>query len=170
MFGFHFEIRGRAANWVVSIVFMAVGGAIIFWLPGIMQPSPDRHTAWAITSILGGVFLGLGALIFVWMVGDLYLGLAQPEQRDIWYWWGSFVEPLAAAGLFAIPASLAFPAMLLAYLLRPNAFFPADSPDPSNNLIVGAVFSVVGLLVVVLIYFLGRSMYRRRPRLQRRKA
>jgi hypothetical protein len=98
------------------------------------------------------------------MVGDLYLKFWQPEYRDAWYWWGNFIGPLLAVGLFAVPATLAFPLLLVAYLLRPNVFFPASSPDVANNLIVGLIFSVIGCLCLALMYFVGRSRSRHRPR------
>jgi hypothetical protein len=167
MFRFYIGIRGRPANWLVSIVFMLVGGVIAFLAPPSVGPTPDRDTIIIILRILGGLFLGMGALIFVWMVGDLYLRFRDPERREVWYWWGSFIGPMLAAGLFAVPATLAFPLMFLAYLLRPNAFFPAGSPDAANNLLVGLIFSVVGLLGLALMYFVGRSIYRSRPRRRR---
>jgi hypothetical protein len=170
MFRFYIGIRGRPANWVVSIVFMLVGGVIAFLGPSIVAPAPDRDTTVIILRILGGLFLGMGTLIFVWMVGDLYFKFRHPERRDAWYWWGNFIGPLLAAGLFAVPASLAFPLMFLAYLFRPNTFFPADSPDVANNLLVGLLFSVIGSLTLGFMYFLGRARYRSRPRRQHAKA
>lgn len=163
MFRFYIYLRGRPANWVVSIVFMLVGTVIAFYVPTSVQPSPDRHTILTILYILGGFFVGMGALIFLWMGIDLYLKFTHPERRDGWYWWGNFLGPLLAAGLFAVPAAFMFPLMLLAYLLGPNIFFPADSPNADNNLIVGLIFSIVGLLCLALMYFVGRSVYKKRP-------
>jgi hypothetical protein len=163
-FRFYVVIRGRPAEWVVSIVFMLVGAIVAFFLPAIVRPSADRDTAVTLIRVVGGVFLGLGTLIFLWMVGDLYFKFRHPEYRETWYWWGNFVGPLVAAGLFAVPATLALPLMALAYALRPNAFFPPNSPDAANNLVVGAIFSAVGLLCLALMGLVGRSMYRKRPR------
>lgn len=170
MFRFYIYLRGRPANWVVSIGFMLVGMVIAFYVPTIVQPSQDRHTILTILRILGGVFVGMGALIFLWMVVDLYLKFNHPERRDGWYWWGNFIGPLLAAGLFAVPATCMFPLMLLAYLFSPNILFSANSPDVTNNLVVGLIFSVVGLLSLALMYFVGRSMYRKRPHRHRSTA
>jgi hypothetical protein len=170
MFRFYIVIRGRLADWAVSIVFMLVGAVVAFFLPAIVRPSADRDTVVTLIRVVGGVFLGLGTLIFLWMVGDLYFKFRHPEHRDTWYWWGNFVGPLVAAGLFAVPATLALPLMALAYVLRPNAFFPPNSPDAANNLIVGAIFSAIGLLGLALMGLVGRSMYRKRPRRQRLKS
>jgi hypothetical protein len=170
MFRFYIVIRGRLADWAVSIVFMLVGAVVAFFLPAIVRPSADRDTVVTLIRVVGGVFLGLGTLIFLWMVGDQYFKFRHPEHRDTWYWWGNFVGPLVAAGLFAVPATLALPLMALAYVLRPNAFFPPNSPDAANNLIVGAIFSAIGLLGLALMGLVGRSMYRKRPRRQRLKS
>jgi hypothetical protein len=170
MFRFYIVIRGRLADWAVSIVFMLVGAVVAFFLPAIARPSADRATVVTLIRVVGGVFLGLGTLIFLWMVGDLYFNFRHPEHRDTWYWWGNFVGPLLAAGLFAVPATLALPLMALAYVLRPNAFFPPNSPDAANNLIVGAIFSAVGLLGLALMGLVGRSTYRKRPRRRRLKS
>jgi hypothetical protein len=170
MFRFYIVIRGRLADWAVSIVFMLVGAVVAFFLPAIVRPSADRDTAVTLIRVVGGVFLGLGTLILLWMVGDLYFRFRHSEYRDTWYWWGNFVGPLVAAGLFAVPATLALPLMALAYVFRPNAFFPPNSPDAANNLIVGAIFSAVGLLGLALMGLVGRSMYRKRPRRQRLKS
>ena len=163
MFGFYVRIWGRPANWVVSIVFMLVGAIIFSFVPTILQPSPDRGPVLIILHIFGGIFFGLGSLIFLWMMGDAYFKFRHSPYRDTWYWWGNFIGPLLAAGLFAVPATFTFPLMLLAYLFSPNIFFPANSPDVTNNLVVGLIFSVVGLLSLTLMYFVGRSMYKKRP-------
>jgi hypothetical protein len=164
MFRFYIWFTGRPAYWIASIVFMLVGGVIWFVVPFSVELDPDRDTIIIILRMLGGLFLGMGALVFVWMVGDLYFKFRHPERREAWYWWGNFIGPMLAAGLFAVPATLACPLMFLAYLLRPNAFFPAGSPDVANNLLVGLIFSVVGLLGLALMYFVGRSIYKSRPR------
>jgi hypothetical protein len=54
--------------------------------------------------------------------------------------------------------------MALAYALRPNVFFPPNSPGTANNLIVGAIFSAVGLLALALMVVVGRATYRNRSR------
>ena len=169
MFRFYVNLRERPATWGMSIIFIIVGGIIFFFLPAIVGSGPDRNIALWLIRILGGVFLGLGGLTFLWLAGDLYLKYRHSEQRENWYWWGSFVGPLLAAGLFAVPATLMFPLMLLAYLFSPNLFFPANSPNVANNLVVGLIFSVAGLLSLGLMYLVGRTMYRKRPHRRHRK-
>jgi hypothetical protein len=166
MWQFYFSIRGRAANWTVSIIFTLVGAVIDFFGPGIVQPSPDRGSIVLILQILGGVFLGLGLSIFLWMVVDLYLKYRNPEFRDQWYWWGSFIAPMLAAGLFAVPATLAFPVILLVYLLGPGNLLPVDPKDVTSNLLIGLLFTVVGLLTLGLMYLITKSTLKGRPTFQ----
>ena len=169
MFGFQINIRGRTANWIGSIIFILLGSVIVLFLPTIVQPTADRNSLLLILRIFGGVFAGLGLLILLWMLGDLYFKYKSPQYRQVWYWWGNFlIATLLPVGLFAVPATLAFPILFLAYLLAPNALFPAGFPDVANNLIVGLIFSVVGILALAGMFFVGRSMYRNRPRLHRR--
>jgi MFS family permease len=163
MFQFYISIRGRLANWIVSIVFMLVGGLIAVIVPALLQPSPDRGTVVLILRILGGVFLGLGLLIYVWMLGDWYLKSRDQETREKWYWWGNFLLPMLAAGLFAVPSILAFPVIFSFYLSRPNGLFPAGSLADSQNLMIGGIFSVAGLLALALMYFIGKAMLKSKP-------
>jgi hypothetical protein len=156
-------VGGKPGSWMVGIVFSAVGALIAFWMPSFIQPSPDRPTALLIVHILSGIFLGLGLIILAYMGIDLYLGWRRPEAREIWYYWASAVGPLLAASLFAVPASLAFPALLVVYLLRPNAIFPAGSSQATGNLLIGLLFSALGAGSLLLIYVLARNLYRNRP-------
>ena len=163
MFQFYISIKGRAANWVVSIVFILVGAMIDFYAPTIVQPSPDQGSILLILHILGGIFLGFGLSLFLWMLVDLYLKYRNPEFRNTWYWWGSLIAPLLAAGFFAIPATLAFPVILLLYLLRPGNTLPVDPRDIMKNILLGLLFTVIGLLTLSLMYFTAKSLYKGRP-------
>lgn len=163
MFQFYTNIRDKLANWIVSIVFILVGGLIAVVVPALLRPSPDRETVVLILRILGGIFLGLGLLIYVWMLGDWYLNSRDQETREKWYWWGNFLLPMLAAGLFAVPSTLAFPVIYFFYLSRPNGLFPAGSPAGSQNLMIGGIFSVAGLLTLALMYFIGKAVLKSRP-------
>lgn len=162
--GFYVYITGRPAAWIVSVVFILVGTLIAFLLPSLLASSPDREFSVPPVRILGGAFLAMGILLLSWMLVDLYLSVKNPERREAWFWWGNFLAGLIGAGLFAIPATCAFPAILLFYLSRPNAVFPGTSADPSTNLLMGLAFSGAGILSLAMIFFIGRSSYRRRPR------
>jgi hypothetical protein len=163
MFGFYVSVRGKAANWIVGIVFSIIGGLIAFVLPPLFSQGENGAVAAVLLRVLGGVFLFFGIVNLALMLGYLALKAKSPPLHETWYWWGNFLGGLLAAGLFAVPATLAFPALLLAYLLRPNVFFPANAPEALQNLWVGALFSVVGIGVLLMMYFIGRAYYRGRP-------
>ncbi len=157
IWGFYIYARGRSANWIVSVVFMLVGLLIAIALPPIIRPMPDRDVVVLIVRLLGGIFFILGLVIFASMMFDAVLASEGPEVRDRWYRSSKLVLSLIAAGLFAIPATMAFPIMMLAYLSRPNGLFPINDPNPLNNLVVGLVFSVVGVLALGLMVVAARS-------------
>ncbi len=160
---FYISIRGKAANWAVGIVFSILGVLIAVFLPPLFSPGEDGAFAVVFLRILGAVFLFFGGVNLVLMLGYLVLKANSPPLHETWYWWGNFLGGLLAAGIFAVPATLAFPAFFLAYLLRPNVFFPAGTPAALQNLWIGALFSVVGIGVLLMMYFIGRAYYRGRP-------
>ncbi len=164
LFRFWISVTGRPAAWIVSVVFILVGAVITIFLPPMVEPSRDRETIIVLLRLLGGVFFCLGVAVFLWMLADWYLGRVDSPLRERWFWWGNFLAGMISAGLFSIPATLMFPAMLAAYLLRPNALFPNDQTDVANNLWVGAIFSVFGTLGLGMMYLVGRDYYRNRPR------
>jgi hypothetical protein len=164
MSGFYVEVHGRAAIWVGGLLFTLVGGVITFLAPQMLNSVPDISAVRLILIGLGGVFLlfGLGSLGVG--IGDLVLGLTNPAARRQWMWWGNFLLGMGAAAVFAVPASLAFPLLAAAYLLRPNAIFPSQMPDVSGNLTVGLIFTLVGLLTLAFMAWAGRKALKRRPR------
>jgi hypothetical protein len=163
IWGFWIQITGRPAAWIVGIVFSIVGGLILVFGPSLTSTAQDVGTAHMAVRILGVVFLGLGILVLAAMVVDLVLLARGSPRRDTYFWWFNFLCGLLAAGLFAIPATLIFPLMLIAYVLRPNGLFPVDARNDSNNLFVGLIFTLFGLGALLLMLFAGRAVYRNRP-------
>jgi hypothetical protein len=168
-FSWSYQLQGPAALWVASSVFVVVGGLIAFFLPAVLPRPPDPQAAperaILLVRLLGGVFLLLGGLPLALLFGGLVVQRRSPQNLHVWYWWINFLGGLLGACAFAVPASLLFPIFGVLYLCRPNALF-ADESVASKNLMVGLVFSAIGGVVLVGIYFIGRSMYRERPRWQ----
>jgi hypothetical protein len=156
-FSFWFELSGAAKLWVASGVFLIVGALIALALPPIVQPQEqDRDLALFLLRVLGGTLIGLGLAVFLPMLASLFIAT---ERRVNWHWWINFIGGLFGALAFAIPATLMFPVFFLAYLTRPNGLFPANA-DATNNLGVAALFSAIGLAVLMLLFFLEHKMVR----------
>lgn len=153
---FWIELQGAARLWVASTVFIIVGALIAFGVPLIMQPTQDRDLALPSMRVLGGVFIILGLAVFLPMLISLFV---VAERREQWHWWINFIGGLLGALTFAVPATLMFPVFLIAYLTRPNALVPNDAVA-SNNLSIAALFSVIGVVVLVAVFFLGRKIVR----------
>lgn len=160
---FWIELRGPARLWAASIGFTTVGALIACVLPRFLPAiGQDAIASFAINA-LGWTFLVLGLLVLMPMLATLYVRRRQPEQEAVWHWWINFIGGLAGALAFAVPATLMFPVFLVAYLTRPNALFP-DAAVAANNLWIAALFSVIGLVVSVPIYFLARLKLREEPK------
>ncbi len=163
MSGFYVEVRGRSAIWIGGLIFTLVGGVITFLAPQFLQSGQEAPAIRLILIGLGGIFLlfGLGSLGVG--VGDLVLSRTNPLARRRWMWWGNFLLGMGAAAIFAVPASLAYPLLFAAYLFRPNAIFPSTAADTNGNLTVGLIFSVVGILTLALMVWVGRMALKKRP-------
>lgn len=155
-FGFWIELRGPAKLWVASIVFIVIGALIAFGVPVIVQPTQDRDLILLLLRVLGGTFIVLGFAVLLPMLATLFIA---KEHRENWHWWINFLGGLLGALAFAVPATLMFPVFFIAYLTRPNALVPNDAVA-ANNLGVAALFSVIGMVVLALLFFLGRKIVR----------
>jgi hypothetical protein len=163
MIGFWIELRGPARLWAASIGFAIVGMLIAFVLPRhLPEIAQDAIGSFAIPA-LGWTFLLLGLLVLLPMLATLYLRVRHPEQEAVWHWWINFIGGLAGALAFAIPAALMFPIFALGYLMRPNVLIPTDAVA-ANNLGIAALFSVIGVIVLVPVYFLTRLKLREHPK------
>lgn len=165
-FSFYYQLRGAAALWTVSIVFVTVGLLITFVLPAIVTEEAAAD-ATGLLRILGGTFLALGSLTLTLMLVGLRIQRKSPHNLPVWHWWGRFWGGVIGACTFAIPASLMYPVFFVFYVNRPNGLFPADkSESHAKNLYVALIFSVIGVIGLAGIVFVARYMYRSRPRWQ----
>lgn len=164
MAGFYVGIRGRATIWIGGLVFTLVGSIIAFLAPQFLQSSQDASAARLILVGLGAIFLLFGLSSLGVGVGDLVLSLTNPTARQRWMWWGNFLLGIGAAAVFAVPASLAYPLLLVAYLTRPNVIFPSPLPDANGNLTIGLIFTLVGFLILAIIVWVARIALKSRPR------
>lgn len=152
---FWIELRGPARLWAASIVFTILGALFLFAVPRYLPLDARENGAWLAFPILGWTFFILGLLVLVPMFITLYIRRTQPERERVWHWWINFIGGLLGALAFAVPATLMFPVFLIAYFTRPNALIESDAVA-ANNLGIAALFSVIGIVVLVAIFFLAR--------------
>jgi len=135
------ELKGAAAFWGAASAFILVRGAFTAVGVGVEE----------VFLIIGIPFLALGIFILLLLFYSLYLKLAHPENYETWLWWINFIGGLAGALTFAIPSTLALPILLLVEM-------------DGEALLIGALFSVIGLAVTIGIWFVARKQYRERPK------
>lgn len=150
---FYHSFKPRQAGWIAGIVFTLVGALLVFVAPGLFGVNQIVSN---LIRLLGGVFLALGVISLIWMIGDLVLMFRGSRHRDRWFWWGNFLLGILGALLFAVPALLLFPAMLL----NPGVFAAGKLAE---NLPIGALFSIVGAVTMIVLYLIARSKLRERP-------
>jgi hypothetical protein len=163
IFGFRIFIGGTPGRWIVGVVFALVGLAIILGAPRISATGADRTVEIAVMRILGAFFSGFGALLLAANIVDLVANKGRPERREEWGRRLSFLGGMLGAAAFAVPSSLMLPLFLIAYAKRPNVLFPAGTHDAVNNLVVAALFSVLGLLGLWLMAYVLRGAFTGRP-------
>jgi len=154
---FWIELRGPARLWAASITFTILGAAIAIVLPRLFSDTNQDPSVSLAMRILGWTLFVLGLVVLLPMLATLYIRRSQPEQEAVWHWWINFIGGLLGALAFAAPATFMLPIFFLAYLLRPNALFPADSTDTTKNLGIAALFSVVGIVSLLATIFLARE-------------
>lgn len=127
----------------VTVTFDPAAAASAF-----VSDDKDLTVVFWITRILGLVFGGLGLAI----LGMKLNGIDDEVISLI----GGFIGALT----YAIPASCVLPGLWLAYELRPNWLFAADATFGFDQWLIGSIFSVTGLLGLVVTAALYRYQAR----------
>lgn len=140
-FSWYREFKGAAAFWIASLVFTLAGAA--FTAVGVL--------VWPFFLLLGIPFLCLGAFILVLMLYSLYLKRKHPQRYPAWLWWVNYAGGLSGALLFAVPSTLVLPILLLVGV-------------PSETIWIGALFSAIGVITLVIIALAAKWQYGKRPR------
>ncbi len=150
-----------SSDWLVSIIFLVTGLFILLLVPWIVRPGPDHDTVVLLVQILGGAFILLGVVILLWILGGLYFSSYFPQYTEPWTYYGRVIGASVAAALFAIPATLTFPFLLLAYAVRPNIIFGVDT-DPLVWFLVGFLITAIGAACLWLTFAVVTSSYTER--------
>ena len=127
---------GRSAYRVgdsVAVVYDSTNASSAF-----VTGDKDLNVVLWILYLLGIVFGGIGLAI-------LGMKLRGMDDEVI-----SRVGGLIGALTYAIPASFVLPGLYIAYHLRPNGLFPADAIFGAKEWLLGSVFTVTGLVALVV--------------------
>lgn len=151
-----FHLRGPARLWVASSVFCLLGilmaGSAGLIVPA--EPAEDAAIVKAVLWILGGVFFGLGLFTLGRLAIGRYLEQVSPQNLPVFHWWVNLAGGLLGALVFAIPASLAYPLILMI----------PDDPQADKNRLIGLLFSLLGVVVLLATVAAAWVMIRNRPR------
>lgn len=160
MFHYSIYLRGPAKLWVASIAFILIGiligGVLPAVLPASNDPAPGAGFALKALFALGSVFFALGLFTFVLMILGRYIELHSPRNLPVYHWWVDFASGLLGALVFAIPATFAYPVILM---------IPEDA-NAGKNRGLGLLFSGLGILALLAIVAAAWLMMRNRPRWQ----
>jgi hypothetical protein len=136
------QTEGVAVFWLCGGIFGLVGGAFV--AAGLVfEP---------MFALVGAPFVLLGLLIVGMMVAGLWVRRRRPADYEAWLWWTNFAGGVAGAAMFAVPATLALPGLLLL------------GDMGGERLLLGGLFTVLGLATGAGTFFVGRAQYRARPR------
>lgn len=158
---------GLRIHWWAGGFFAAIG-LIFLGIPFLLSAAAtDAGSAIGVLRALGAAFLGLGGVILLmWPIGR-EIERALPQNAPVWEWWVNFVGGVLGAALFAIPATLLVPLMLLLYFDRPNWAYPDPDAGLWPNGYLGLLFGGAGLISLVALVLMGRTSYKSRPRWRR---
>lgn len=166
-FRWYFELNARAALWVSGAVFAVLGVVLLFILPALFKYTANSDVV-PFLRILGGIFLILGGLILVLMLAGLWLGRTDPDLARDWPWWINLLSGVLGAAAFAVPATFALPFILLLYWFRVSPEFTPGAPGMTTALILGAFFTLLGLIVDGVLIWILRSVSQNNPGRRRR--
>jgi len=161
-FSFHYQLGRTARLWVAPIVFTVIG-VLVFLLPRWIsqeQSGADAEVAW-VCGFLGLVFAGLGLPILGLMIAGRLTGRGVGANKDYWESQVELLGGLLGALAFAVPATFVLPGMWLLSRTRPDLFSPAEFKD---DFLVGLLFTVLGLVSLLALWFLLSPRRRRRRR------
>lgn len=105
--------------------------------------------------IFGLVFFSLGILILLLTLPSIAIKIKSPGNIEVWYWWVNFIGGMTGAFLFSLPSTFIW---AIYYLL----------PDKAQSVFEGKffllwIFTATGLLVNTGIFFIAKSLLKKRP-------
>lgn len=108
-----------------------------------------------VSVILGSVLLFIGVVILLLCFALLCVQVRYPQNEEVFIWWINFTGGMTGALSFSLPSTLIYPLFKL---------LPQEMKNQAQNTgIMLPVFTAVGILVNIAIFFIARSQLRGRP-------
>lgn len=105
---------------------------------------------------IGVIFFMIGFPILCMTIISVVIAVTSKDNIETWYWWINFVGGIMGALSFALPSAFIYPLFFLV---------PSHIRDTMKNPhIILPVFTILGIIVGVLVFLVGRSQFRSRPR------
>ncbi len=105
--------------------------------------------------IIGLVFMILGIIILMLTLPSIIIKIYSPQNTDFWFWWVNFIGGMSGALVFSLPSTFIW----LIYIILPENIKSAFT----GKFFLLWIFTAVGILVNVGIFFIARSQLKGRP-------
>jgi hypothetical protein len=150
----------RADTLITGAVFAIVGGVIGFGVPQMLRALGEDGPYMIGVRLFGGLFLALG--LFFLGLGLLPLFTSNPWNRKVLIWWGNFLGGMAGAAAFGLPATAQLPCWFYLRFMRPDLAKKLPEEFTSWSFVQPLSFAL-GLVTLAGMYYIGRSVSRKRP-------
>lgn len=151
----------RMDTLLTGVVFAIVGGAIGIGVPLMLRAVGEDGPYIIGIRLFGGLFLALG--LFFFGLGLLPLFTTNPWNRKVLRWWGTVLGAMAGAASFAILATAQLPCWVFLNFVRKDLTEELYEVFAEWSFVQPLSFAL-GLLTFAGMYFIGRSLLRKRPR------
>ncbi len=167
----YFIFKGKAGFWAFAIIFIITGVIFAFVVPELIthaetdsiqnraqdvSAAADLSVMSFVFRLLGWILLVPGATVFILIIVASIIKIKSPQNEGAFFWWINFTGGMMGALLFAIPSMFIYPI----FLLLPENI----KQQAKNTSMILPLFTIVGIIAGIAIFFIARSQYRGRPR------
>ncbi len=100
---------------------------------------------------IGLPILSIGLIAVILLIISIRVAFTQPQNSHVFTWWLHFISGFTGAFMFSVPSMFALPFILII---------------GDDNIIVGILFTVLGVILTTVFSIIAIRMYIRRPRPQ----
>lgn len=154
-----FNVAGLVCLAVAIHVFRSHGiGGKASWAGSLSDPS---FVTFALLALL---LMGLGSAILLLGMWGCRVRSTTPWNHAPWSWWMRTLSGSLGALMFAIPATAALPVLYLAVRSGAHPLLAEANVGPVGLLLLGGLFSMLGLLTLALLWWVVSNTFPSRPR------